>query len=237
MSAAQLFLNAFTAVAIDPDMARNAARNYSSVSTWTASQATQTALVGAGALIVPGVHILGMGVDLTMVLHKMGWTTWGVGQLVGADLEGKLDLALTLGIWSGVVTDDMIAAAVIAAGAGVLVKGIMVTGPAVFMASIASKIAGASVAAILAEMGVSKGVAKGMGKVAGKLAGPAATNLANKIVAKLSPKAAAVLAGGTAGKAIPIVGALIGAGVNVWIINSISSSAEKYYRAKARTAQ
>jgi hypothetical protein len=101
---AELFADAFASMGGDPTNAVAAAKGYSSVNTWIFSQAAQAGAVGAVAMAVPGAHIPAMAVDLAVLLHKMAYCCWGIGEIRNCIVLGKPDFYNILALWSEAVT-------------------------------------------------------------------------------------------------------------------------------------
>ncbi|GAA3010780.1 hypothetical protein [Actinokineospora diospyrosa] len=225
------FLSAFEKLGIDPEMARRGVSEYATVESWINSQTAQAALVGGAASAVPGVHHAGVFVDAAVLIHKMAIMTWGIGYKVGAGVDGKLDLANTLALWSGAVDEDVL---VVAGLAAVAVVGAAASGGGTAFAyavaaKIAGKVAGAGAAAAATKLGA-KGAAKGVGMIAGKLASTTMSHVAPHLGAKMAAKLATKHVTGW----IPVVGAVTAGGINVWVMKRLADSATAYYRAKAR---
>ena len=64
-----------------------------------------------------------------------------------------------------------------------------------------------------------------LGATSNRLTLKVATKIAAKLGAKITTKAAAGF--------IPLAGALVSGGINVWLVSSVSNAAEKYYSWKA----
>lgn len=235
MKSGDLVLKAFDSMGGDPREALAAAVSFNSTSGWIRGQAAQAAVVGAGTMIIPGVHLLAFGLDLTMVMHKIAYTTWGVGRLLNCPVEGKLDLALVLATWTNTIDDAALAAAAAAGAGGMYLDGFPVVGPAAFLATLISGVSGEPAETVLARLGAVGGLVAG-GKTADFLVGKAAEHslpfYGKKVMTKISAKVAAKMATATAGKLIPIVGAVVAATVNAIIIRSVGAAAERYYTAK-----
>lgn len=209
-----LVIEAFEAVSGDTSGARAAASEFSSPAAWGTWQGTQAAGAGAAALALPGAHIPALAADLAFLMRKLAFCTWGVGFLHGCTVDGKGDLANVLGLWSGVVTKDMLVTA--ASGTAVVAT---LAHPA-----FAGAVAGAALNAVAQGAAVKVGAktALGLGQnFAPKLIEKASLKLAQKIGAKMAAKAGFGF--------IPFVGPCVGAGINGWFTYRIYESANEYY--------
>jgi len=230
--AGELVLAAFDGLGGDPSDACEAAGSFRGTGTWIASQATQSALVGAGSMIVPGMHLLAFGIDLGVLLHKVAYTSWGIGALLGCPVDGKLDLALVLATWTDAVDDATLAEASAAAGAGLTVGAVKIVGVPAFTAKLVGVVSGEATTAVLAKLSAKGGLAAA-GKTADALAGKAALPYyAKKIMTRVSARVATKIATASAGKLIPLVGAAVAAIVNTILVRSIAKAAVRYYTAK-----
>jgi hypothetical protein len=227
------FINAFETLGVDPDMARRGAGRYSSVETWIASQTAQAAAVGGATMAVPGAHHAASVIDVATVVHKIAIMSWGVGYKLGCTIDPRLDLANVLSVWSGALPRHVL---MTAAGGGLtaggIAAGIAYYGSAqaagtAFAAKVASMVAGSATSMVVTKMGA-KGAAKISGKVAAQVASNAMTAAAPKIGAKIAAKMGAKHVLGW----VPVVGAIAGAGINVWIMTSVSHGAVTYFEAK-----
>jgi hypothetical protein len=99
-----IILKAFEILGGDPVSAVQTAKGYTSKTSWMLSQAGQTAGAGAVAMAIPGVHISALVADVSYLLHKMAYCSWGIGELRKCVVLGKPDFANILALWSGAVT-------------------------------------------------------------------------------------------------------------------------------------
>lgn len=224
---ASVFVNAFDHMGGDPSVAASDAKNYSSVGSWVARQATETAMVGAGAMAVPVLHVPALGADVVFLLHKLAYCSWGVGSILGCTPYGKGDFEIILGHWCGVVEDEVLPVAI----ATSVVGGTLAAAIAypVVAGAIASKSAEVATLMLLQKVGV-KGSSKAVVKVAGKVTGKVAGKLSEKIATKVATKIGGKLSGKAVAGFIPFVGPVLGASINAYLVTSIAHSAEKYYR-------
>ncbi len=200
---ANLIINTFDLMGGDPMEAINEAQQYSDIRTWVDSQALKAGMTGAGAQLVPGAHLLAMGVDLGFLLHKMSYTCWGIGAIHDRPVLGKYDIAQILAIWSG--AEDLKE-----------IKLMYKKTTDVFLEKTTGKIG-------------AKAGAKVGAKIAGKLGAKLGAKLGGKVASKVAAKITAKLIAKGLGGMIPLVGAVIGYKINSYFINDISKAAITYY--------
>jgi hypothetical protein len=111
--------------------------------------------------------------------------------------------------------------------AGIAYYGSAQAAGTAFAAKVASMVAGSATSMVVTKLGA-KGAAKISGKVAAQVASNAMTAAAPKIGAKIAAKMGAKHVLGW----VPVVGAIAGAGINVWIMTSVSHGAVTYFEAK-----
>jgi hypothetical protein len=230
-----LVLKAFDSLGGSPTEAVMAAGSFDTTAGWIRSQTAQAAAIGAGTMIIPGVHLLAFGLDLGLVMHKVAYTTWGVGRLHECTIDGKLDLALVLAVWTNTIDDAMLTRAAEVSALGMEVGQYVIGGPTAFLVYLISEVSGESATTILATLGAMGGLVTA-GRTADFLVGKAAEHslpyYGKKIMTKISAKVAAKLASATAGKLIPIVGAVVTATVNAIIVRTVGAAAIRFYTAK-----
>jgi hypothetical protein len=230
-----VIVEAFDALGGDPSEAIAASREFQSTRSWIAWQSGQVAAAGAAATAIPGIHALAIPADLAFLLHKVAYCSWGIGALHRCDIEGKDDLAVVLALWGGAVSDEDLATVVKAAAAGE-------TGAAGAIGIAAAGVAGTGAATLA--VANPKLAAKGLGlfgpMVAKKALGvavpagtvPAGQWLVTKVAPKLAPKfAAKVSTKGVAGF-VPLLGPLVSASVNAYVVGHTGEVAERYYSHK-----
>lgn len=231
-----VIVRAFDAVSGDHSEAVTRAKGFSSTGTWTAWQASQAAAAGAAALAVPAAHLPAMVADMAYLMHKMSYCCWGIGSVLGAQVEGKDDFAIILGLWSGDLSETELPVAILTGtAAGVMALAIS-TGSG---AQLAGQVAGKAVSkgvdlaatAAIKKLGA-KAVAKSIGKGTGSMAGAMSSKFVEKAASKIAAKVGAKLAGKSVAGFIPFVGPVVGAGINAYFVKDVSDSAKTYYRRK-----
>ncbi len=95
-----LVVKAFDKLGGDYTGAVQSAKGFTSLNAWVASQAAQAGAAGGAALLVPSAHLLALAADMSVLMHKMAYCSWGVGQIINAPVEGKNDIAIILALWS-----------------------------------------------------------------------------------------------------------------------------------------
>lgn len=232
-----VIVNAFDVMGGDSSAAASAAKNFSSVGSWVTWQATQTAMVGAAAMAVPGAHVPALVVDVAFLMHKLAYCSWGVGSVLGCTPYGKADFEIILGHWCGAIEDDVLPAAIATSIAGgSLAAVIALQGTSVVIGQLAGKSVELAATMLLEKVGA-KGSAKAVGKVLGKVTGKVAGKLSDKIAAKLVTKFGGKLSGKALSGFIPFVGPIVGGSINIIFVRSIAHSAEKYYRERKKFDQ
>ncbi len=206
-----VIVRAFEAVGADDSEAVKRAKNFSSTRGWTAWQASQAAAAGAAALAVPAAHIPAMVADIAYIMHKMSYCCWGIGSILGAQVDGKDDFGIILGLWSGDLTETELPMAILTGTAAGTLAVAASTGTA---AQIAGKVTGKGVgkgvgiaATAAAHKLGAKAAAKPIGKALGNLAGSASSKFVEKASTKVAAKVGAKLAGKGVAGFIPFVGA------------------------------
>lgn len=205
---ANLLIKAFEGLSFHPDKIYNRAAQHYTLSKWRHRQEGYAGGAGGVAAIVPGLHIPALGLDIGILINRMDECCYGIGTIIGlrsgkGNILEKEDLANILALWSDAITVDDID--------GVLNE----TRGAKFGGTVAGPVLGKTAA-------VSLGV---LGRTTGSLT----PVVASKIAAKLGTKIAAKAMAGW----IPIAGALVSGAINVWLVSSVSNTAEHYYRWKA----
>ncbi|MET0135553.1 MAG: hypothetical protein ABW215_18395 [Kibdelosporangium sp.] len=224
------FLSAFETLGDDPEAVGLSAAGYSSVRSWINWQTAQAALVGGGLSAVPGVHHAGVFVDIGVLIRKMAIMTWGIGYKLGADVDGRLDLANTLALWAGAVGRDVLELIVVPlTGTDAGDDGAGSAFAVAVAVAVAGKVAGVGATTAVAALGA-KAAAKGAGLITGELAGAIMSHVAPYLGTKVAATFAAKQATGLA----PVIGAGAAAGLNVWIMKRLAGSATTYYSAKAK---
>jgi hypothetical protein len=177
-----------------------------SLEDWRAASLAKVSGVGALAGLLGGPVGLALEAgDLAFLFATGGKACFGIGYILGADVNTDEDIHSILAIWTG--------AAEAASGIAVGKVGFKV-------GSKAAVKAGAKVGAKVA----GKIIAKSLMKTNSKLAAKLAAKVGAKLAAKLATKA------GT--KWIPFVGGAVSAGINFWVIDGLMDAAEQYYRAE-----
>ena len=109
IASTQLIIEAFTLLSDGSRAAASKAKqNYRSVDEWRTSQGWQTAIAGAGASIIPGIHLAAGVAETGYLLYKMAWCAWGIGGLRNCEVEGKDDLQYIMGLWSHAISESQI---------------------------------------------------------------------------------------------------------------------------------
>jgi hypothetical protein len=131
---------------------------------------------------------------------------FGIGHLLGCQIDYNLDRELILAIWAG---EGSLETSVPVGKVGIKVNN-----------KAASASAARSLMGVVIKSSLIKGSAKFMAKLSAKLVA--------KVIAKISAK----LAAKTGGAAIPVFGAFVSGGVNLWLVRGFLDAAEQYYSAQ-----
>ncbi|MDG4762873.1 hypothetical protein O7632_01895 [Solwaraspora sp. WMMD406] len=211
------FVDAVNGMTADPAEIYQNCRSYS-LAGWRGLQLSLVGGSGAVAAAIPVLHLATLTADTLFIINRMGTAAYGVGSILGREAgQGNIverdDFGMILAYWTG---DEQVRFLMTPAG----------------VAKVSAEIS--------AKMGVKtgtkifgKGFVKGLPKVmlasagwlvAGKFGGKGAVKAGAKFGAKFAGKLGAGW--------IPVLGAVVAGGVNVWLIESIMSSAEDYYRDK-----
>jgi hypothetical protein len=98
---------AFRLVGNDSTAAIQRAREYSDVSLWIDALAAQSAIVGATAMAIPGVHLAASVGDLAFLLNRCAYGAWGIGEIRKCVVLGMLDIRNILSVWLGRPVDQL----------------------------------------------------------------------------------------------------------------------------------
>jgi len=159
--------------------------------------------------------------DTGYLLAMAGQSCYGIGHILGKQIDYNKDIEGILAIWSGAakgISKNEIDAitgtklAVLPIGGKMAVKLTAKTFP-----KLVSKVGGMTLPII----------AK---KISPKLATKLATKVSTKVMGKAGAKVSAKVASKISTKWIPIAGGVISAGINIWIIDTMIGAAEEYYR-------
>lgn len=226
----EVVIDAFNLLGGNAEGAVSSAKSFSSVNSWTAWQATQAAAVGAAAAAIPVGHLFTLPADVAVLMHKMAWCSWGIGGMMGCQVEGELDLALILGLWSGSITKEdvemMLVGGVVLGGA--VATAVTVTSSPTLAAKIAAITAQFGTTIVAEKLGLATTVAGSLGQVSGLLAQQLMQHFAAKIAAKIAKVAASRAFLGF----VPLIGPIAGGTINAIFVNAIADSAKTYYQIK-----
>jgi hypothetical protein len=201
----EAIINAFNAVTPNLDELYESARTYD-LDNWKLVQRGLVTASGATSTIIPGMHLIGMAADVVFLMNRMAVCSYGIGAIL-TSRAGKGNI-LEQEDFGVVLTrwsgDDSLSNASVAKTA----------------AGLASHMGTKSVGKILAKV-----AAEQAGILVGKKFGiKAGAKVVGKFTAKMGTKAL--------GGFFPFVGPAIGAGVNLWFINSVAEEAEAWYGLK-----
>ena len=223
-------IQAFEEISTDPSRAVRATKG-KYLDDWIAEQKALVTATGATANLLPGAHLAAMVADLAFLLNRMSYASWGVGAIKRCKVFGMSDFKQILTIWCGENPewDDFSAISLNFAN---MLEDLSdfdpdETNEHVYYNSVANLYnSGKSLGSAVRNINDYSG-AKGLRK---KLAKKKAIKLGSKLAAKLSVKLAKKLGAKAATGFIPGIGAIVGGGVNLWIMDGITDAACKYYR-------
>lgn len=221
-----IIVSAFEKMGGDSTNAIDSAKNYSSISSWIASQAGQAAAVGAGAMLIPGAHTVAIIADVAFLLHKMAYCCWGIGEISDCIVIGKSDFQNILALWSGASSiHDMPHKAIKKATLEAAIVSGSTTVAGLATAEVLSHLSGQQIAQYGGKFAGKLAGKKLGGKVSAKLGAKLGTKIGTKVGAKLSAKLGAKLAAGF----VPLIGPIVGGSVNAYFVKNIADSADLYY--------
>ncbi|PSB11225.1 hypothetical protein C7B61_11925 [filamentous cyanobacterium CCP1] len=200
---------------------------------WTEQRKNQATLAGGGAGVLGGpIAYAAMGIDLIFCQKTATAGCLGVGFIKGLNVDFENDMNEIMALWTGAAT---ISSSVPIGKVGLKLNsklsvklGTKMLPKAVGKGTglIIAKGSGAIVGAGLTKIGA-KGTAKVASKIVSKVMQQTVGKVASKGAAKISAKLAAKIGVGW----IPIVGGVVNASVNRWIVGSLIDSGVKYYHA------
>ncbi len=215
---AEIFVNVVSNMHTDLDAIYHSTR-HETLADW---KFRQNALVtGSGGLAgsIPGLHLAGLAADVAFVLNRMGTAAYGIGAIMGqarfADtiLEAD-DFSLILAYWAN--DEDVVQA---------------LTNPD--MAELGVKVS-ADLGDQLTPGGAAKILTKALIAASPRLA---ADQLSATIAAKPAANFASKFVVRGIGGFVPFIGAAVGAGLNLWLLNDIQEAAAAFYGHKIRLAE
>lgn len=189
----------FDAVSGEVEGIRTEART-STFNEWKLKQNLKAGTLGSSSALIPVVSYLTLPAELLGVMRIMHRTAIGVCEIELGHADDNT-FAGVLAVWSGAVSPDGDLAKQITAK--MLAKGAPVVGGTVGMQLAIKSFC------VFADVIIAK-----------KLGPKVAQKVAAKISAKLLAKAST--------RWIPILSALTGGGVNLWIVNGIANAAQEY---------
>ena len=238
---ADTLISQFSKLGGDPKEAVRSAQKYNNSKDWIRYHKSQTIAAGVGSGLIPGAGLALMSADLTFLLHKLSYMSWGIGAIRGCKVYSKADFLHILHIWGEDETEmgDLSAVSygfIKAVNAAASLHEFMQLDQLSEIQELViynelGKLYSAqgSIAQALSHWGNHHGNhglkvkigRKKLAKVSVKLSQKLAKKLATKIVSKMAAK---FLLG-----FVPIVGAAVSAYLNHWLMEGIGSSAERYY--------
>jgi len=226
-------IQAFDELSSNPEQTVAYARTYS-LNGWIMEQRAAVVTSGAVANLIPGAHLLAMVADLVFLLNRMSYCAWGIGAIKKCKVFGMSDFEQILVLWceESPNWDDFSAISLSFASAAINISEFdpnEMDDHAYYNQIANAHASGNSLISSVRNVNNYHG-ANGLKK---KLARKKVVKLGAKLATKLSIKLAKKLGAKAFAGAVPIVGSIVGGGVNLWIINGLIEAADKYYsRAK-----
>lgn len=177
-----------------------------------------------GAAVIPGIHGAGILAELPYLFRLMCYGAIGTGELAGVKTETEADLLAIYGLWSGAIDKRVLATA---AGAYLDVN---IAAYSAFGAKVMMLGLDVGVHAVAASVGGPAGVVMlNGGGLAADLLHPMLTKISAKVTAKVTAKVGAKTLVGF----VPLVGAVVSAGISLYILDEFLDAAKQYYEHKA----
>ena len=216
--AGEIFITVVKNSSFDLDDIYSGAKN-ESLSSWKTRQNAMVTGSGAAAVSIPGLHLVGMAADIAFVLNRMGTASYGVGAIIGYDNDyGNImeedDFELILAYWAN--DREIIEAMKGKVAADLSAK---------IAAKFSTKLLGKEAAKVLTQTMLSSVAQLAAKKATGKMLSKPAVKFASKFAAK------------GLGGFVPILGAAVGGGINLWLLNGIQDAAEEFYVDKVNLAK
>jgi hypothetical protein len=234
-----LVVKAFEETGADLGTIKTKAASYDSVNNWRYVSDADVAMAGGGACIIPVAAYAALPVEFVYLMRQIYNSSMGIGFIITGSAV-KEDFANILGVWSGEVKLDEetlsgiylisegIAEEVAENAAEKVVDGAVSKAVKLFKAKENAGTTGAG--AVSLNHGTQKASAKVVSKVfAEKTGTKVAGKLSTKVAAKTGAKIGAKYAGKAAFAWIPLVSGVVCGGLNIWIMDSILTSAELYF--------
>lgn len=197
----EMVQEAFRALAGDTNQIIREAQG-STVEDWRTAQVTKGALSGAAAAIIPVAGYLTLPADLAYVMRLIHRTATGICAIGLGDADDET-FSHILGVWSGGI-------------------------------ELNEELERQLRTKVLAKAGVAVGGTVGFTYAVQALTLVANTMLHSKLSPKIAAKVATKLAAKMGTKAvtrwIPVLSAVAGGGVNIWVVNGVARSATEYVR-------
>jgi len=238
---ADTLMSQFTMLGGNPEEAVRSARKYARVGEWVSYHKAQTVAAGVGSGILPGASVLLMSADLSFLLHKLAYMSWGIGAIRGCKVHSKPDFLRILQIWSEMEDGrgDLMAVSygfVKAVDAAVSLSSLMQLAQldeaqqlAVYNELGRLYQAHGKVSSAIDSWGNYEGVKGVKVKIARKKLLKISAKLSQKLAKKLASKIASKIAAKYLLGMLPLLGAAASGYINHWMMEGIANSALAYY--------
>lgn len=225
----EALISAFQHLASDPANAVSYAKDYN-LEAFIIEQKTLVAGSGAAANLIPGAHLAAMVADLVFLLNRMSFCAWGIGAINDCKVFGITDFEQILYLWCGEHADwDNFSA--ISLNLASTIENVAAFDPKemdahAYYNQVANLYStGESLSSAIKNINQYQG-SKGLKK---KLARKKVVKFSSKLATKLSVKLTNKLGAKAISGVVPIIGSLVGGGVNVWIMNGLAEASISYY--------
>ena len=207
----------------DTSSAVSDARNAPNVEAWIRSAMMQAAAVGGIAMAIPGAHLPALvwsRRELAFLLHRVAYGSWGVGELRGCAPLGKSDLLNILALWVGTPLSALPHRAIKKA---TLQKALRRGETHVDSLSISR------ILSLLSEeqarsFGIDPDTITPMSQQR-----TADFGLSSDVQTRIVQPFASKLGGKVFSGFVPLVGAIVGASINAYLLRDILNAADEYY--------
>ena len=201
----KVIVKTFEVLAFNPESVYEDVEGYN-LSQWRHRQELLAGGAGAGAAAIPVFHYATLPADIAWLINRMDACCYGIGAIIGRESnKGKI------------LEKEDLANILALWGDHTTVYQ---------LEKITTERPEGSFNRAAGRAGLATLVATSLGVMGvGGLTAPLVAKVATKLGAKITAKAALGL--------IPLAGAVVSGGINVWLVSSISNAAEKYYGWKA----
>ncbi|MFF3331054.1 hypothetical protein ACFYWX_16035 [Streptomyces sp. NPDC002888] len=106
-SGAEVFTTIVLGIVGEADQVIKEVEEFQSVTTWRWYQGTQATAMTVGSAALGPVGVGTVLLDVGFSYRKMAHTAWGIGHLMGSEVDPLDDLFAVTGLWAGVIGGEM----------------------------------------------------------------------------------------------------------------------------------